>query len=134
MALRSVEEIEVILDTFLCMLHSTASAVTGDADVVRVNRFQMYLLTVVVLITTISHNLGLEIQDVNTTGPSVAVCQRIIGDMIQRVGFLQELPQSERVPSLLNRFINEKIEKIQTKLDQYIQLTDFMTNACQHEC
>ena len=30
MALRSVEEIEVILDTFLCTLYSTASAVTGD--------------------------------------------------------------------------------------------------------
>ena len=39
MALRSVEEIEVILDTFLCMLHSTASVVTSDTDLVRVNRF-----------------------------------------------------------------------------------------------
>ena len=86
MALRSPEEIEVILDSFLCTLHSTASVVTADTDVVRVNRFPLYLLTAVVPITTISHNLGLEIQDVDTTGPSVAVCQRIVGDMIQRVG------------------------------------------------
>ena len=87
MALRSVEEIEVILDTFLCMLHSTASAVTGDTDVMRVNRFPMYLLTTVVPITTISPYLGPEIQNVDTTGLSVAVCQRIIGEMIQRVDF-----------------------------------------------
>ena len=82
MALRPADEIEVILDSFLCTLHSTASAVTANTDVVRVNRFGLYLLTAVVPITTISHNLGLEIQDVNTTGPSVAVCQRIIGNMI----------------------------------------------------
>ena len=30
MAVRYVEEIEAILDTFLCTLHSTASAVTSD--------------------------------------------------------------------------------------------------------
>ena len=134
MPLRSVEETEVILDTFLCTMHSTASAVTGDTDVMRVNRFQMYLLTAVVPITIISHNLGLEIRNVNTTGPSVAVCQSIIGKMIQRVQFLQELPRSQGVLSLLNRFINEKVEKIQTKLDQYMQLTDYYNKACQHEC
>ena len=39
MALRPGDEIEVILDGFLCTLHSTASAVTTDTDVVRVNRF-----------------------------------------------------------------------------------------------
>ena len=119
MALRSVEEIEVILDTFLCMLHTTASVVTGDTDVVRVNRFRMYLLTAVIPIKTISHNLGLEIQNVDTIDPSVAVCQRIVGEMIQRVQFLQELPQSQRVLSLLNRFINEKIEKIQSWISMY---------------
>ena len=74
MALRPVDKIEVILDSFLCTLQSTASAVAADTDVVRVNRFRLYLLTAVVPITTISHNLGLEIQDVDTTSPSVAVC------------------------------------------------------------
>ena len=93
-----------------------------------------YLLTAAVPVTTISKNLRQEIQDVDTTGPSTAVCQRILGDMTQRLRFLQELPQSEKVLSLLDRFINEKIEKIRTKLDQYIQLTEFYTNACQHEC
>ena len=92
MALRPVDEIEVILDSFLITLHCTASAVTADTDVVRVNRFRLYLLTAVVHITTISRNLGIEIQDLNTTGPSVAVCQRIVGDMIERVQFLQQLP------------------------------------------
>ena len=122
------------LDSFQCTLNSTVSVVRQDTDVVRVIRFRLYLLTAVVPITTISCNLGLERQDVNTTGPSIAVCQRILGDMIQRFGFLQELSQTERVFSLLNRFINEKVEKIRTKLDQYLQLTDFNTNACQHEC
>ena len=134
MALRPVDEIAVILDRFQCTLHSTVNAVRQDTDVVRVNRFRLYFLTAVVPITTISCNLKLESQDINTTGPCVVVCQRILGAMIQRVGFLQELPQTERVFSLLNRFINEKIEKIRTKLDQYLQITDFNTNACQHEC
>ena len=111
MALRPVDEIAVILESFQCTLHSTVSAVRQDTDVVRVNRFRLFLLTAVVPITTISHNLGLERQDIDTTGQNV-VCQRILGDMIQRVGFLQELPWTERVISLLNRFINKKIEKI----------------------
>ena len=134
MALRSAHEIAVFLESFQYTLYSTVSAVRQDIDVVRVNRFRLYLLTAIVPITTISHNLGLERRDVNTTGQNSVVCQRILGDMLQRVGFLQELPWTERVISLLNRFINEKIEKIQTKLDQYLQLTDFNTNVCQHEC
>ena len=74
MALRPVADIEVILDSFLCTLHTTVSAVQADTDPVRVNRFRLYILTTVVPITTISCNLGLEIQDVDTTGPSMAVC------------------------------------------------------------
>ena len=68
MALRHVDEIEVMLDSFLITLHCTASTVTLDTDIVKVNRLQLYLLTAVVPITTISHNLGIEIQDLNTTG------------------------------------------------------------------
>ena len=126
-ALRPVGEIEVILDSFICSLHTTVSAVRADTNVVRINRFRLYPLTAVVSVTTISRNFRLETQDVNTSGPSMAVCQRILGDMIQRL-------RSEQVLSLLNRFINEKIEKIRTKLDQYIQLTDLYSNASQHEC
>ena len=111
MALRPVDEIAVILKSFQCTLHPTVSAVRQDTDVVRVNRFRLYLLTAVVPIITISHNLGLERQDIDTTGQNIVVCQRILGDMIQRVGFLQELPWTERVVSLLNKFINKKIEK-----------------------
>ena len=95
MALRPVDEIAVVLESFQRTFNSTVSAVRQDTDVVRVNRFRLYLLTTVVPITTISHNLGLERQDVDTTGQNVVVCQRILGDMIQRVGFLQELQQTE---------------------------------------
>ena len=35
---------------------------------------------------------------------------------------------------LLNRFINEKLDKIQSKLDAYLNMTDFYTAACQDEC
>ena len=111
MALRPGDEIAVILNIFQCTLHSIVSAVRQDTDVVRVNRFRLYLLTAVVPITTISHILGIERQDIDTTGANIVVCQRILGDMIQRVGFLQELPRTVRVVSLLKRFINEKIEK-----------------------
>ena len=74
MALRPVDEIAVILESFQCTLHSTVSVVRQDTDVVRVNRFRLYLLTAVVPITTISCNLGLDRQDVNATGQNIVVC------------------------------------------------------------
>ena len=82
MALRPVDEIAVILESFQCSLHSTVSAIRQDTDVVRVNRFRLYLLAAVVPITTISCNLGLERQDIDTTGQNIVVCQTILGNMI----------------------------------------------------
>ena len=73
MALRPMDEIAVILENFQCMLHSTVSAIRQDTDVVRVNRFRLYLLTAPVPITSLSCNLGLERQDVDITGASVVV-------------------------------------------------------------
>ena len=108
MALRPMDEIAVILENFQCMLHSIVSAVRQDTDVVRMNRFRLYLLITLVPITTLSHNLGLKRQDVYTTGASIVVCEGTLGDMIQMVGFLHELEWTDRVISLLNRFINEK--------------------------
>ena len=56
----------------MCTVHTTVSAVAGDTDLVRVNRFKLYLLTAIVLVTTISHGLGLEPdQHVNTTGKAL---------------------------------------------------------------
>ena len=104
MALRPMDEIAVILENFQCTLHSTVSAVRQDTDVVRVNRFRLYLLIALVPITTLSCNLGLERQDVNITGASV-VCKRILGDMIQRVGFLHELAWTD------SHLIAEQIHK-----------------------
>ena len=79
MALRPIDEIAVILDSFQCTLHSTVSVVRQNTDVVRVNRFRLYLLTAVVPIRTISCKLGLERQDIDTTGQNMVVCQRIWG-------------------------------------------------------
>ena len=74
MPIRPVLEIDVVLDSFICTVHATVSAVAGDTDIVRVNRFKLYLLTAIVPVTTISRDLGLEDQHVNTTGTSSAVC------------------------------------------------------------
>ena len=57
MALRPVADIEGILDSFLCTLHTTVSVVQVDTDHVRVNRFRLYILTAVVPMTTISQKL-----------------------------------------------------------------------------
>ena len=43
-----VLEIDVVLDSFTCTVHATLSAVAGDTDLVRVNRFKLYLLTAMV--------------------------------------------------------------------------------------
>ena len=83
MPIRPVLEIDVVLDSFICTVHTTLSAVAGDTDWVRVNRFKLYLLTAVVPLTTISHGLGLEPdQHVNTTGISSEVCKGILMDII----------------------------------------------------
>ena len=85
--------------------------------------------------TTISSGLGLEHdQHVDTTGTSSAVSQRILADIIKKVKFLQHLPKSHRVLELLNRFITEKLDKIQSKPEAYLNMTDFYTTACQHKC
>ena len=133
--IRPVLEIDVILDSFICTVHATISAVAGDTDLVRVNRFKLYLLTAIILVTTISCGLSLEPdQHVDTTGTSSAVCQGTFTDVIKKVQFLQDLPKSQRVLALLNRFITEKLDKIWRKLEGYPQMTDYYSTACQHEC
>ena len=133
--IRPVMEIDVVFESFICTVCTTISAVAGDSDLVRVNRFKLYLLTAVVPVTTISASLGLEHdKHVDTTGTSSAVCQRILADIIEKVKFLQHLPKSHRVLELLNRFISEKLDKIWSKLDAYLNMTDFYTAACQDEC
>ena len=127
--IRPVLEIDIVLDSFICTIHATVSAVAGDTDLVRVNRFKLYLLTAVVPFTTISHGLGLEPdQHVNTTSTSSAVCQGILTDIIKKV------PISARSTTLLNQFITEKLDKIWSKLEGYLQMTDYNSTACQHEC
>ena len=133
--MRPVMEIDVVFESFICTVCTTISAVAGDSDLVRVNRFKLYLLTAVVPVTTISTSLGLEHdQHVDTTCTRSVVCQRILADIIEKVKFLQHLPKSHRVFELLNRFINEKLDKIQSKLDAYLNMTDFYTAVCQDEC
>ena len=103
MPIRPVLEIEVVLDNFICTVHATVSAVAHDTDLVRVNRFKLYLLTAVVPVMTLSSDLSLEPdQHVDTTGTSSAVCQRILTDIIQKVKFLQYLLKSQRVLAFLN--------------------------------
>ena len=133
--IRSVTEIDEFLESFICTVHATLSAVSSDTDWERVNRFKLYLLTAAVPITTISHGLGLEAeQHVATTGTSSEVCKRILMDMIRKVQFLKYLPKCHRVLELLNRFISEKLHKIGSKLEVYLQKTDFYTTAFQYEC
>ena len=133
--IRPVLEIDVVLESFICTVHATISAVAHNSDLVRVNRFKFFLLTAVVPFTTISSGLGLEHdQHVDTTGTSSAVSQRILADIIEKVKFLQHLPKSHRVLELLNRFITEKLDKIRSKLEAYLNVTDSYTTACQHEC
>ena len=86
MPIRSILEIAVVLDSFICTVHATVSAVAGDTDLVRVHQFKLYLLTAVVPLTTISHGLGLEPdQHVDTTGTGSVVCQGILTDIIKKV-------------------------------------------------
>ena len=133
--IRSVTEIDEFLESFICTVHATLSAVSSDTDWERVNRFKLYLLTATVPITTISHGLGLEAeQHVATMGTSSEVCKRILMDMIRKVQFLKYLPKCHRVLELLNRFISEKLHKIESKLEAYLQKTDFYTTAFQYEC
>ena len=131
MPIRPVLEIDVVMDSFTCTVHATVSAVAGDTDLIRVDRFKLYLLTAVVPVTTIYRGLGLEPdQHVDTTSTSSAVCQRILTDIIKKVQFLQDLPKSQRVLALLNRFITEKLDKIWSKLKGYLQMTDYYSTAC----
>ena len=103
MPIRPVLEIDIVLEGFICTVHATVSAVASDTDLVRVHKFKLHLLTAMVPVTTISHGVGLEPdQDVNTTGTSSAVCQRILTDIIKNVKFMQDLPKSKRVLGLLN--------------------------------
>ena len=132
--IRSVTEIDEFLESFICTVHVTLSAVSSDTDWERVNRFKLYLLTVAVPIT-ISHGLGLEAeQHVTTTGTSSEVCKRILMDIIRKVQFLKYLPKCHRVLELLNRFISEKLHKVGSKLEAYLQMTDFYTTVFQYEC
>ena len=127
-------EIDVVFESFICTICATISAVAGDSDLVRANRFKLYLLMAVVPVTTISTSLGLEHdQHVDTTGTSLVVCQRILADIIKKVKYLQHLPKSHRVLELLNRFINEKLDKIWSKLNAYLNMTDFYTAVCQDQ-
>ena len=104
--IRPVLEIDIVLDSFICTVHATVSAVAGDTDLVRVNRFKLYLLTTIVPLTTISRGLSLELdQHDDTTGTSSAVFQGILTDIIKKVQFLQDLPKSQKVLALLNQFI-----------------------------
>ena len=133
--LRSVTEIDEFLESFICTVHVTLSAVSSDTDWERVNRFKLYLLTAAVPITTISHGLGLEAElHIATTGTSSEVCKRILMDIIRKVQFLKYLPKCHRVLQLLNRFISKKLHKIGSKLEAYLQMTDFYTTAFQYEC
>ena len=132
--IRSVTEIDEFLESFICTVHVTLSAVSSDTDWERVNRFKLYLLTAAVPITTISHGLGLEAEHVATMGTSSEVCKRILMDMIRKVQFLKYLPKCHRVLELLNQFISEKLHKIGSKLEAYLQKTDFYTTAFQYEC
>ena len=92
--IRPVMEIDVVFESFICTVFTTISAVAGDSNLARVNRFKLYLLTAVVPVTTISTSLGLEHdQHVDTTGTSSTVCQRILAD-IKKVKFLQHVPKS----------------------------------------
>ena len=76
--IRPVLEIDVVLESFICTVHATISAVAHDSDLLRVNRVKLYLLTAMVPVTTISIGLGLEHgQHVDTTDTSSAVSQRI---------------------------------------------------------
>ena len=75
MALRPVADIEVILDSFLCTVaYNSKCSLSGHRSCEQL----------------------LEIQDADTTGPSMAACHRILGDMIQRAVYLEELPWLER--------------------------------------
>ena len=83
--IRPVLKIDVVLESFICTLHATISAVAQDSNLVRVNRFKLYLLTAMVPVTTISTGLGLvHDQHVDTTGTSSAVSQRILADIIRK--------------------------------------------------
>ena len=133
--IRSITEIDEFLESFICTVDATLSAVSSDTDWERVNRFKLYLLTAAVPITTISHGLGLEAeQHVATMGTSSEVCKRILMDIIRKVQFLKYLPKCHRVLQLLNQFISEKQHKIGSKLEAYLQTTDFYTTAFQYEC
>ena len=55
MPIRSVLEIDVVLDSIICTVHTTVSAVAGDTDFVRVHQLKFYLLTAMVPLTIISH-------------------------------------------------------------------------------
>ena len=133
--IRTVTEIDEFLESFICTVHATLSAVSSDTDWERVNRFKLYLLTAAVPITMISHGLRLEPeQHVDTMGTSSEVCKGILMDIILKVQFLKYLPKFHRVLQLLNRFISEKLHKIGSKLEAYLQMTDFYTTACQYEC
>ena len=133
--IRSVTEIDEFLESFICTVHVTLSAVSSDTDWERVNRFKLCLLTATVPIITISHGLGLEAeQHVATTGTSSEVCKRILMDIIRKVQFLKYLPKCHRVLQLLNQFISEKLHQIGSKLEAYLQMTDFYTTAFQYEC
>ena len=133
--IRPVLEINVVLDSFICTVHATLSAVAGDTDWVKMNRFKLYLLTATVPLTTISCGLGLEPdQHVDIMGTSFEVCKGILMDIIKKVQFLKHLPKLQRVLHLLNRFITEKLGKIWSKLEAYLQMTDYYTTACQYEC
>ena len=102
MPIMPVLEIDVILDSFICTVYATLSAVAGDTDLVRVNRFKLYLLSAMVPITTISCGLGWEPdQHVDMTGTSSEVCKGILMDIIKRFQFLKQLPKLQRVLELL---------------------------------
>ena len=83
---RSVTEIDEFLESFICTVHATVSAVSSDTDWEGVNRFKLYLLTAALPITAISHGLGLEPeQHVNKMGTSSEVCKGILMDIIKKV-------------------------------------------------
>ena len=113
-----------LFEKFLETLVSTQTAVSIDNDSVR--KFQLYLKTALVPITSVARGLWYTENTDFTTGMTEEICHKILSNMMRKIEYAQSLDITD--DPILHLFAKTKMQTIRKKLLMYQHMADLFSH------